>query len=113
MFRTSILCAALVLLAACQEEEVAETSEPPVRALKTITIEEVEETTTRRYPSVLQPGSISTLSFEVSGRLKEVDLNVGQRVSQGDLIAELDTTSLEIQVETAQASLDEANSLAK
>ncbi|MGI9351254.1 MAG: efflux RND transporter periplasmic adaptor subunit [Rhizobiaceae bacterium] len=113
MFRIVVLCSALLFLASCQDEPVSQTEEQPVRALKTITLEEVEETTTRRYPSVLQPGSISTLSFEVSGRLKEVNLNVGQRIAEEDLLAELDTRSLELQVESAEASLAEAKSLAK
>lgn len=113
MFRTVVLITAAMLLAACQDEQDLQSAEPPVRALKTITIEQVEETTVRRFPSVIQPGSISTLSFEVSGRLKEVDLNVGQRIEGGDLLAEIDTRSLELQVQTAQASLNEARSLAK
>ena len=100
-------------LVACQDEQSAETSEPPIRSLKTIVIEEVEETTIRRYPSVLQPGSISTLSFEVSGRLQEIDLNVGQRVEEGKVLAEIDTTSLEIQVESAEAALNEAKSVSR
>ncbi|MEM8797575.1 MAG: efflux RND transporter periplasmic adaptor subunit [Pseudomonadota bacterium] len=88
-------------------------SEPPVRGLKTVVIAETEQTTVRRYPSVLQPGSISTLSFEVAGRLEEVNLDVGQRISEGDILASLDTTSLEIQVQTAEATLAEMQSLAR
>lgn len=103
----------MIALTACQEQTPEGSEEIPVRSLKTIVIEEVEETTIRRYPSVLQPGSISTLSFEVSGRLKDITLNVGERVNAGDVLAEVDTRSLEIQVESAQAALAEAKSLAK
>ncbi|MEM9332778.1 MAG: efflux RND transporter periplasmic adaptor subunit [Pseudomonadota bacterium] len=113
MFRNIILTVSLFALTACQEQQAAQSEEPPVRALKTITITEVEETTTRRYPSVLQPGSISTLSFEVSGRLQEINLNVGQLIKSGDLLAEIDTRSLELQVESANAALNEAKSVAK
>ena len=113
MRRNLMFCVLAVGLAACQEQNTVENAEPPVRSLKTIVIEEVEETTIRRYPSVLQPASISTLSFEVSGRLQEVNLKVGERIKKGDLLAEIDTRSLEIQVESAEAALKEAQSLAK
>ena len=113
MFRSSVVLALCLLLTACGDDEVAENTEAPVRGLKTILIKDLEQTTTRRYPSVLQPGSISTLSFEVAGRLKEVNLDVGQRIRSGELLAEIDTRSLELQVESAQAALNEAKSLAK
>ncbi|MEO1067155.1 MAG: efflux RND transporter periplasmic adaptor subunit [Pseudomonadota bacterium] len=104
----------LFVLSGCLDQTAnSEQTEAPVRGLKTILIAETEETTERRYPSVLQPGSISTLSFEVAGRLQEVSLDVGQRIKKGDVLATLDPTSLEIQVETAQAALKEAQSLAK
>ena len=103
----------LSVLVACQAESNPEPSEPPVRGLKTFEIKDVEETTVRRFPSVLQPSAISTLSFEVSGRLKEVALDVGQQVKQGEVLAELDPRSLELQVESAQAAVDQAASNAK
>jgi RND family efflux transporter MFP subunit len=113
MLRFGIVLASCFLLASCQQEEESASAEPPLRSLKTIEIRAIEETTARRYPSVLQPSSISTLSFEVAGRLEQVSLDVGQRVKEGDLLAKLDTRSLELQVETARAALAEAESLAK
>ncbi|MEX0343438.1 MAG: efflux RND transporter periplasmic adaptor subunit [Rhizobiaceae bacterium] len=104
----------LTFISGCSDSgTVAEDTEPPVRGLKTVLIKESEETTARRYPSVLQPAEVTTLSFEVSGRLKEVSLDVGQRVEVGDLIAEIDTTSLQLQLESAQAALQQAQSSAR
>lgn len=102
------------LVAGCNDSNAPEiNAEPPVRGLKTVLIKESEETTARRYPSVLQPAEVSTLSFEVSGRLKAVNLDVGQRVSAGDIIAEIDTRSLQLQLESAQAALQQAESTAR
>ena len=103
----------MLLLVACEENTVSENVEPPVRGLKTLMIKEVEETTVRRFPSVLQPSSTSVLSFEISGRLKEVNLDVGQRISKDDVLAEIDPRSLELQVETVKAALAEAESRAR
>ena len=101
----------LGLAAGCTDSGAPpENAEPPVRGLKTVLIKESEHTTVRRYPSVLQPAEVTTLSFEVPGRLKAVNLNVGQRVEAGDVIAGIDTMSLQLQLESAQAALRQAES---
>ncbi len=87
--------------------------EPVVRGLKTCLVEDVQQTTVRHYPSVLQPSSTTTLSFEVSGRLEEVKLDVGQRLNAGDVIAQIDPKTLQIQVDNAQAALEQAQSTAR
>jgi len=93
-------------LTACKEDspDTAQTV-APVRGLKTVLIEDVEHATVRRFPSVLQPASVSALSFEVAGKLKEITLDVGQEVKKGDVIAELDPTALELNVENVRAGL--------
>ena len=59
--RIALTIAAFAALSGCQEEAATEITEQPVRALKTVLVESIEKTTTRRFPSVLQPGSVSTL----------------------------------------------------
>jgi len=51
----------------------------------------------------------SGLSFAVAGRVVEIKAPEGAQVKAGDLIASLDTKTLEIQVAQAQAALDLAN----
>ncbi len=113
MLRILMVLAICITLAGCGDDQAANTEDQPIRGLRTFLIEEVEQSTVRRYPSVLQPGSLSTLSFEVSGRLKEVNLDVGQRVMEGHVLAEIDPRSLELQVEASEAALDQARSTAK
>ena len=96
MLRGFLLLVLIGMLSGCEGENPENIPEQPVRGLKTFLIADTEQTTIRRYPSVLQPGSVSTLSFEISGRLNEVNLDVGQVVKKGDLLAEIDTRSLEI-----------------
>ena len=94
-------------LGACKDDETdkADLGEP-VRGVKTLLIENVERSTERRFPSVLQPASVSSLSFEVAGKLKEITLKVGQNVRKGDVIAELDPTTLKLNVENSRAALE-------
>ncbi|MEO0547130.1 MAG: efflux RND transporter periplasmic adaptor subunit [Pseudomonadota bacterium] len=103
-----------LLVSACQQENDGETSsEPVIRGLKTVLVQDQEQSTVRRYPSVLQPSEVTTLSFETPGKLGAVDLKVGQVVAKGDLLAQLDRRSLEIQVETAESALLQSNATAK
>lgn len=105
-----VLVAAIVLVG-CKEEVVD--ADPPVRGLKTHKIEETERFSVRRFPAVLEASEITTLSFEVGGKLEAIDLDVGQRVSKGDLLAQLDPVSLELQVQNAQSAVVEAEAAAR
>ncbi|WP_164727036.1 efflux RND transporter periplasmic adaptor subunit [Shimia sediminis] len=97
----------VMLLAGCWGEEL----EPPkeiIRGLKTHIVTETEVSMVRRFPSVLQPSDLTTLSFEVPGSLQQVNLSIGQVVSEGDVLAQLDPTSLEIQLENTLAVVNQA-----
>ena len=99
--RTILTLTLILALAACKEDEQA--AEPPIRGLKTHLIADVERTTVRRFPAVLEPTSLNTLSFEVAGKLDAVSLEVGQRVEQGQTLLTLDTASFQILLDNAEA----------
>lgn len=106
-----ILIGFLIALAGCKEEAVA--TQELVRGLKTHQVAETESYSLRKFPAVLEASEITTLSFEVGGKLEAIDLDVGQRVSQGDVLARLDPASLELQLETAEAAVVEAEAAAR
>jgi RND family efflux transporter MFP subunit len=106
------LIALLLSLTACQSEEV-EVDVEPVRGLKTVLIDNQQNSSVRRYPSVLQPSESTSLSFQISGILGENNLDVGQKVSKGQVLVALDKRTLTLAVETASAALDEAKAAAK
>ncbi len=115
LFGRAALALILILpLTACGEDKEASSgAEPVLRGLKTIVVKDTERTTTRKYPSVLQPSSISTLSFEIAGKLEQINLDVGQIVRKGDVLARIDETTLKLQVESARAALKQARSAAR
>ena len=80
--------------------------------IETVLIKQQEKTTVRRYPSVLQPAEVTTLSFETPGKLENIDLKVGQIVSKGEVLARLDKRSLELQLETSQSAVAQSKSSA-
>ncbi|MEM7169053.1 MAG: efflux RND transporter periplasmic adaptor subunit [Pseudomonadota bacterium] len=96
------------LLFGCLPEDDKTDVAPPVRGLVTALVEDAERTTVRRYPGVMEPGALNVLSFEVGGRMGRLSLDVGERVSKGQLLAELDSEQFETQVENRQASVEEA-----
>jgi RND family efflux transporter MFP subunit len=109
MKRPIFLIVSLIALVGCKEEAVVEKS---VRGLKTHLVEKTESASVRRFPAVLEPSEIASLSFEVGGKLQEISLDVGQSVKAGDVLAVLDPSSLELQVDTARAGLAQAQSSA-
>lgn len=109
-----VLAATVMVLTACQsEDQTAQDVEPVVRGLRTVLVEDQETTTIRRFPSVLQPAEVTTLSFEVGGKLGAVDLKVGQVVQKNQVLATIDPKSLEIQVESSQAAVEQAEATAQ
>jgi len=97
----------VILLAACSSPEETEEA-PPVRGLKVFEVSAQAATMVRRYPSVVQPADESRLSFEISGQLTEVSLDVGVAVRAGDLLLTIDPTTLKFEMQQAKAALEQA-----
>src|SRR6202166_3852595 len=103
-----LICAIIVFgLQACggKDQEVAE---QPVRGLRGFKVAVKAESRVRRFPTVLQPADVSSLSFEITGQLKAVALAVGQKVQLGDVLAEIDSRSLQSQSDQASAGVQQA-----
>lgn len=106
-----ILPICLLTLAACREEAAPEPN--IVRGMKSHLVTASPNVEMRRFPAVLEPSEITALSFEAAGSLEAVNLSVGQRVAAGETLATLDKTTLELQVASAEAGVDQARSNAR
>lgn len=100
--------AALIATGCIEQDKSEQDGAAPVRGLLATVVKSSEKTTLRKYPGVLEPGEITSLSFEVVGRLGKVDLSVGQRVSKGEVLAKLDGTQFQVEIENKQAAVEEA-----
>ena len=109
------LCGSVAgIVAGCSDSSTKTEEMPaPVRGLITTVVKSAEETTRRRYPGVLEPTEITSLSFEVAGKLEEFTLQVGQRVKSGDVLAKLDSTQFEADVEAKAAAVADAKARLK
>lgn len=102
---------ATLLLAAtatsCGSKEDKITEAPPVK----VTVEAVDGASaslSRTYSGTIESGKSVDISFSVPGTLKSVNVEAGQKVSKGQLIAELDATNLIHAENIAQSTLAEA-----
>lgn len=111
MKKLTIIVIACFGLVGCDRAEVS--APERIRGLKTFVIADTERVSVRRFPGVLEPSNLNTLSFEVGGALLDFDLAVGQQVAAGEVVARLDPTSLELQVRSAEAGVMQAETVAK
>ncbi|MDX2511861.1 MAG: efflux RND transporter periplasmic adaptor subunit [Desulfobacterales bacterium] len=89
-----------VALTACKDKtEIIE----QVRALKTITVSELATGQTRKFSGIVNATDSANLSFEVSGRVKTVLVDIGNRVVKGQVLADLDKEPYRLDVDAARA----------
>ncbi|RLC17372.1 MAG: hypothetical protein DRI24_05910 [Deltaproteobacteria bacterium] len=90
---------------ACKEKiEIVE----QVRTLKTITVAELASGQIRKFSGIVKATDSSNLSFEVGGNVMTVNVDIGDRVRKGQVLAVLDKEPYQLDVDAAKAELVEA-----
>jgi RND family efflux transporter MFP subunit len=102
---TALLLAAAVATgcspnSAEQETEVA-------RPAKLYTVRTSGESAAREFPGQVQAAKRVPLAFRVGGPVVDVAVSKGQRVAQGELLANVDPRDYEVQVKNLEAKLAE------
>lgn len=92
-----------LLLAACGGAE--EPPAPDVRPVRTITVEDLPGGETVTLTGRIEAQEEVNLAFRVGQRLLERTVNVGDRVQAGQLVARVESTTLDNAVAAARASL--------
>jgi RND family efflux transporter MFP subunit len=92
-----------LLVAGCQRNEEPAPAEP-VRPILSMVVE------SRSSPGIRLAGLVASqvqtnLGFRLAGRLASRSVNVGDRVSAGQIVAEIDAASLELTLRAAKADL--------
>ncbi|PJF30289.1 MAG: hypothetical protein CUN51_08250 [Candidatus Thermofonsia Clade 1 bacterium] len=103
-----VLCSATVLVILPQLREARAAD---LRAASTAVVERRSLDDLLIASGALRPERFVNLAFEVSGTVREVNVRAGDSVRAGDVLAALDTTQLELQLEQARQALiiQEAN----
>ncbi len=103
--RIVVLACFLLGLSGCSQ------GQPPVeqiRAIKTTTVSELAAVSKRKFAGVVMATDFSLLSFEVSGNVSTVLVDIGDRVEQGQVLATLVPNDFELAVKASQAGLVKA-----
>jgi macrolide-specific efflux system membrane fusion protein len=97
---------AVVLIAAAGAIAYRQITVDSVPTFKTaaVTTGDIEKSVTAL--GALQPKNYVDVGAQVSGQLKKVHVDIGDRVQKGDLLAEIDPTVLETRTRTDRANLE-------
>lgn len=102
----SLCIATSIVLTGCKEPEAIA---PPITP--SVKFEEVGATSgnrIRQISGVLESSNRSELSFQVSGQVEEVLVNLGDRVTQGQVLASISTKDYQLTLSSRQAKLRNA-----
>ena len=100
----SVFC--VLGLSAC--EQAQQVAEAPLRPVKSITVSKASAERERDFSGTSKSTEEARLSFKVAGSIKSRNVNVGDIIKPGDLIAELDATPYELESQQASANLASA-----
>ena len=109
MKKLLLLLISVSLISACKED-TSSIEEPPIRAVKTMAINEDSRANSRQISGVVKSAGESALSFRVGGRVATVDVKTGDKIIKGQTLATLEQTEYKLAVQTAQAKLASARS---
>ncbi|NGN42918.1 efflux RND transporter periplasmic adaptor subunit [Mesorhizobium sp. CGMCC 1.15528] len=90
-------------LSACSQEK-AETKEV-IRPVKVVEIAKADDTRRLDYSGSVKSRTETSLGFRINGKVIERNVDIGDRVKPGDVLARVDANDYELATRSAQASL--------
>jgi RND family efflux transporter MFP subunit len=97
-----------VLLLSCGEREQKEIKPEVVRPVKILTVTSSADALQRKYPGMVRASKRADLAFQVEGTLRQLPVEEGREVKEGQLIAQLDQRDFENNLLNAQGQLAKA-----
>ncbi|MEE4265125.1 MAG: efflux RND transporter periplasmic adaptor subunit [Desulfobacteraceae bacterium] len=99
-----LFCINAALTACKNEVEIVEV----VRSIKTMTVSDQPAEKIFKFSGQVAAVDSSGLSFQVGGQVESVEVDIGDRVKKGQVLAVLDPEPYELEVDAAQAELVKA-----
>ncbi|MBV2144092.1 efflux RND transporter periplasmic adaptor subunit [Falsochrobactrum sp. TDYN1] len=107
LWRWCAVLAALTMLAACGKEQEAVAEVEPVRPVLYVIVAP-EPVKQAGFAGTIEPRYSTDLAFRVLGRIIARPVNAGDLVKEGDMVAMLDPSALDLAVQSAKADLASA-----
>jgi RND family efflux transporter MFP subunit len=97
----------VINLAGCDKKtEISEIK--PLRPVKTMTVNLPDMHLTREFSAVVDASRKADISFKIAGELIALNVQQGEPVSAGQVLAKLNDRDIKIQLQDAQSSFDQA-----
>lgn len=109
MIKWLYICLALAVplgLLAASQDRPAEQVGPGVTAVKVTTMTAYGATAAPRFAGRVAAGDSATLAFRVAGQVAALNVQMGDEVQQGAVLAELDPTDYSLDVEAREAEFE-------
>jgi RND family efflux transporter MFP subunit len=99
-----LLCISVALTACKEKTEIVEV----VRPIKTITVSEQATEKIFKFSGQVAAVDSSGLSFQVGGQVASVEVDIGDRIQKGQVLAVLDPEPYQLEVDAIEAELEKA-----
>ncbi|WP_346795909.1 efflux RND transporter periplasmic adaptor subunit [Halomonas sp. Bachu 37] len=96
----------LFTVVGCNQSQSQSPQQESVRPVKLITLDDASATLLRQFPARVEASTRSNLSFRMAGELLELNVEAGQRVEEGDVIARIDDRIARSELDSARSSLE-------
>ncbi len=96
---------AVLVLVSCKEDTAMIEAREVIRPIYAMQVGVQKNLGVRKFPGQAEASDAVTLAFEVSGKLNEIFIFVGDKVKKGDLLASLDSRDFENTLVQAEAEL--------
>ncbi len=100
-----LLLTAAAALAGCKEEAAIVEE---IRSIKTVSATALGTGRVIKFSGIVQATDSSALSFEVGGQVQAVNVDIGDRVEKGQVLAVLDKEPYHLEVKSAEAEQEKA-----
>ncbi|WP_332684295.1 efflux RND transporter periplasmic adaptor subunit [Bosea sp. (in: a-proteobacteria)] len=107
--RAAVLATVALAAAGCNREDAE--APPPVRIVRTITVEAPRQAADVSFAGHIEAQDQVSLSFRIGGRLAERSVGVGATVREGEIVARLDPENELNELRSARAALTAAQGL--
>lgn len=105
MYKKALLPLLLVAALAGCSAETAETPKEPIRPVKVVEIAPAATTRELSYSGAVRARSEAPAGFRVGGKIVDRQVDIGDRVIAGDVLARIDATDYELSLASARANL--------
>lgn len=115
-FAVSCFSLLLIVLVGCSESPDQKTANTPgqqeLARVKAAEIQPWQEGVTRRFPGLVRPGRRAVLSTRVTGAIKAIEVEAGDQVRTGMVLAHIESRDIESAIAAAKEQLKAAEAAA-